>query len=197
MNLKRELMKLKTASPFMARVSYILKQLKCNSEVYTELKLEDYMLETVNAELKNLVTTMFLVLYVNKLCKSEPGLPRPMGLNGKERKIYYEFTFNNASLGNRCPFNGCAKLKYYPLCINNGEQFIMNETHLMVECSELEDIRSENGISWLLLEVRDLPLREQYRHIWLNSGKHLKKVTKGAKEMTDEYRKRLGFNPSY
>ena len=73
----------------------------------------------------------------------------------------------------------------------------MNETYLMVKCSELEDIRSENGISWLLLEVRDLPLRDQYRHIWLNSGKHLKKVTKGAKEMRDEYRKRLGFNPSY
>ena len=70
------------------------------------------MLETVNAELKNLETTMFLVPYVNKLCKSEPGMPRPMGLNGKERKIYYEFTFNNASLGNICPFDGCAKLKF-------------------------------------------------------------------------------------
>ena len=94
------------------------------------------MLETVNAELKSLETTMFLVPYVNKLCKSEPGLPRPLGLNGKERKIYYEFTFNNASLGNTCPFDKL-KLKFCPLCANNGEQFIMNETHLMVECSNL------------------------------------------------------------
>ena len=38
----------------------------------------------------------------------------------------------------------------------------MNETHLMVECTELEDLRSENGISWLLLEVRDRPQREHY-----------------------------------
>ena len=37
----------------------------------------------------------------------------------------------------------------------------MNETHLIIECSELEDIRLENGISWLLLEVSDQPLREQ------------------------------------
>ena len=120
------------------------------------------MLNIVNAELKNLEKNMFLVPYVNELCKSEPGLPRPMGLNAKERKIYYEFTFNNASLGNRCPFDQCAKLEFCPLCTNNGEQFIMNETHLMVECTELEDLRSENGISWLLLEVRDRPQREHY-----------------------------------
>ena len=85
-NLKRELMKLKVASPFIARVNYILKQLKCRCEEYTKQKLEEYMLETVNAELKSLETTMFLVPYVNKLCKSEPGLPRHLGLNGKERK---------------------------------------------------------------------------------------------------------------
>ena len=36
MNLKMELMKLKAASPFMARVNYILKQLKCRCEEYTD-----------------------------------------------------------------------------------------------------------------------------------------------------------------
>ena len=73
-------------------MKYILKQLKCRCEENKEQKLEEYRLDIVN------VKNMFLVPYVNKLCKSEPGLPRPMGLNAKERKNYYEFTFNNASL---------------------------------------------------------------------------------------------------
>ena len=38
LNLKKELMKLKTASTFMSRVNYIVKQLKCSCEEYTEQK---------------------------------------------------------------------------------------------------------------------------------------------------------------
>ena len=63
---------------------------------------------------------MFLVQYVNELCKSEPGLPRPMGLNAKERIIYYEFTYNNASLGNRCPFDQCANSAHYAQIMENN-----------------------------------------------------------------------------
>ena len=149
-NLKVELESLNSSSPMVSRVKYILSKIDADINDDIEMKLNEYVVKSVNATLEKNCKTSFVIPKISYLDLNDPPLQRPQGISCKQMKTFYEFTFMSASLGNRNPLLGRAQTKLCPLCAVYFIYENLNEVHLLIDCKDMEYIRTSSGLNRFL-----------------------------------------------
>ena len=71
-------------------------------------------------------------------------------------KVISQFRSSNARLGNRAPLQNGRQYKICRICETETSRFKNNEVHILTECSELELIRAQTGISNYVNAMRKL-----------------------------------------
>ena len=67
-----------------------------------------------------------------------------------ESQVLNEFRCGNAKLGNRMPIEGGIRVKLCPFCTTSSEYSIVNETHVITQCSKLNTLRKSLKIGSIL-----------------------------------------------
>ena len=87
-NLKVELESLNSSSPMVSRVKYILSKIDADINDDIEMKLNEYVVKSVNATLEKNCKTSFVIPKISYLDLNDPPLQRPQGISCKQMKSF-------------------------------------------------------------------------------------------------------------
>ena len=116
----------------------------------------------------------------------------PQGISCRQMQTFYKFTFLNASLGNRNPILGRAQTKLRPLCAVYFIYKNLHEVHLLIDCKNMEYIRTSSGLS-KFLDTTTTTSKDKYRDLWLNNYSELAAITAATRAMKVEFYREISY----
>ena len=67
-------------------------------------------------------------------------------------KVLCEFRCGNAKLGNRMPIEGGIRIKLCPFCTTDDDYVLINESHVVIQCKQLNSVRNAMDINFPIKE---------------------------------------------
>ena len=185
-----EAIEMEDQSNYISKIKFMLNILEVEGPKDLEEKLSRYAARKTNEELRNRSTTCFALSMVTA---TKPTLKSPLFGSDYISKTYHEFVTLNAQLGNRKPLDGYPRFVTCPICIDKDN--CMNEVHMLMLCSSLEEEREKQGIRLFLdsrSEISEATVL--YRDYWRNTANTeiLRIRVEAAANMREAFLDKLG-----
>ena len=126
--LQGDLEALGSKSGIVRRVEYILGKLGCSLEEFSDKRLEENMIQTLNREIES-CPSLRLLGPVKELSILRPTVGRPVGLSAEHARAFYLLATLNFGLGNRGGLEGFNVSKECTVCAEYGMQAKLDEIH--------------------------------------------------------------------
>ena len=185
-----EAIEMEDQSNYISKIKFMLNILEVEGPKDLEEKLSRYAARKTNEELRNRSTTCFALSMVTA---TKPTLKSPLFGSDYISKTYHEFITLNAQLGNRKPLDGYPRFVTCPICTDKDN--CMNELHMLMLCSGLEEEREKQGIRLFLdsrSEISEVTVL--YRDYWRNTANTeiLRIRVEAAASMREAFLDKLG-----
>ena len=185
-----EAIEMEDQSNYISKIKFMLNILEVEGPKDLEEKLSRYAARKTNEELRNRSTTCFALSMVTA---TKPTLKSPLFGSDYISKTYHEFITLNAQLGNRKPLDGYPRFVTCPICTDKDN--CMNELHMLMLCSSLEEEREKQGIRLFLdsrSEISEVTVL--YRDYWRNTANTeiLRIRVEAAANMREAFLDKLG-----
>ena len=184
-----ECKKWKEEGNYYSRVNEMIKKIGATGSGDFERKLHEYSAKITNEELERNAPTCQAFFKVSP----EKTTTRSALFGYTEQaKTYHEFLSMNTGLGNRKALDGRARMISCELCWSDDSS--LNEIHVLMECTALENSRQETGIRAFIERRGNMTARQLYQDFWHGSKERdtLHNRISAAEEMKVQYLAHLG-----